>query len=159
MCLYCFLKLPFIVPLKWVLSKDHPLKVLQFLITISLSVLRIFVNRSLHLENIKFYGFDMDYTLAGEYGAECRLVTIYQQVNCLYVKQETKFENRKHLVVCMSSIVDMHSRITLKHIEMWKSCYGISWAAAGLCRLAKSRSKFGLPLQRLPTRIPWEIVE
>ncbi|KAI5747537.1 hypothetical protein M8J77_015797 [Diaphorina citri] len=24
----------------------------------------IFVNRSLHLENIKFYGFDMDYTLA-----------------------------------------------------------------------------------------------
>ena len=29
--------------------------------------LRIFVNRSLHLENIKFYGFDMDYTLAGEF--------------------------------------------------------------------------------------------
>jgi len=28
---------------------------------------RIFVNRSLHLENIKFYGFDMDYTLAGNY--------------------------------------------------------------------------------------------
>ena len=26
--------------------------------------LRIFVNRSLHLEKIKFYGFDMDYTLA-----------------------------------------------------------------------------------------------
>ena len=26
---------------------------------------RIFVNRSLHLEKIKFYGFDMDYTLAG----------------------------------------------------------------------------------------------
>ncbi|RZF34147.1 hypothetical protein LSTR_LSTR003557, partial [Laodelphax striatellus] len=25
---------------------------------------RIFVNRRLHLENIKFYGFDMDYTLA-----------------------------------------------------------------------------------------------
>lgn len=25
---------------------------------------RIFVNRSLHMENIKFYGFDMDYTLA-----------------------------------------------------------------------------------------------
>ncbi|KAJ9595418.1 hypothetical protein L9F63_013402, partial [Diploptera punctata] len=25
---------------------------------------QIFVNRSLHLENIKFYGFDMDYTLA-----------------------------------------------------------------------------------------------
>jgi hypothetical protein len=34
--------------------------------TVSLSVHRIFVNRSLHLENIKFYGFDMDYTLAGE---------------------------------------------------------------------------------------------
>lgn len=28
---------------------------------------RIFVNRSLHLENVKFYGFDMDYTLAGMY--------------------------------------------------------------------------------------------
>lgn len=27
---------------------------------------RIFVNRSLHLEHIKYYGFDMDYTLAGE---------------------------------------------------------------------------------------------
>lgn len=26
---------------------------------------RVFVNRSLHLEKIKFYGFDMDYTLAG----------------------------------------------------------------------------------------------
>ena len=26
--------------------------------------LRIFVNRSLTLEKIKFYGFDMDYTLA-----------------------------------------------------------------------------------------------
>lgn len=25
---------------------------------------RIFVNRSLHLENIKYYGFDMDYTIA-----------------------------------------------------------------------------------------------
>jgi len=59
---------------------------LQLLITISLSVRRIFVNRSLHLENIKFYGFDMDYTLAGEYGAECRLVKNYRQVNCLEVK-------------------------------------------------------------------------
>lgn len=28
---------------------------------------RIFVNRSLHLENVKFYGFDMDYTLAGTF--------------------------------------------------------------------------------------------
>ena len=25
---------------------------------------RVFVNRSLHLEKIKYYGFDMDYTLA-----------------------------------------------------------------------------------------------
>lgn len=31
---------------------------------------RIFVNRSLHLENIKFYGFDMDYTLAGKMSYE-----------------------------------------------------------------------------------------
>lgn len=33
---------------------------------------RVFVNRSLHLENIKFYGFDMDYTLAGEYTESSR---------------------------------------------------------------------------------------
>lgn len=36
--------------------------IFQFLFIIILY--RIFVNRSLHLENIKFYGFDMDYTLA-----------------------------------------------------------------------------------------------
>ena len=28
---------------------------------------RVFVNRSLHLEKIKFFGFDMDYTLAGKF--------------------------------------------------------------------------------------------
>ena len=28
------------------------------------SLSRVFVNRSLHLEKIKYYGFDMDYTLA-----------------------------------------------------------------------------------------------
>ena len=27
---------------------------------------RVFVNRSLYLERVKFYGFDMDYTLAGK---------------------------------------------------------------------------------------------
>ena len=37
---------------------------------------RIFVNRSLHLENIKFYGFDMDYTLAGWY--------YFEQISKLY---------------------------------------------------------------------------
>lgn len=40
---------------------------------------RIFVNRSLHLENIKFYGFDMDYTLAGTrsfYGIICPCIII-----------------------------------------------------------------------------------
>jgi hypothetical protein len=73
------------MPLKRVFSEACLLKILQLLIMISLSVRRIFVNRSLHMENIKFYGFDMDYTLAGEYGAECRLVN-YQQVNCLEVK-------------------------------------------------------------------------
>ena len=31
---------------------------------VTCSFLRIFVNRSLTLEKIKFYGFDMDYTLA-----------------------------------------------------------------------------------------------
>ena len=28
---------------------------------------RVFVNRSLSMEKIKFFGFDMDYTLAGRY--------------------------------------------------------------------------------------------
>ena len=32
--------------------------------TVSFDICRIFVNRSLHLEKIKFFGFDMDYTLA-----------------------------------------------------------------------------------------------
>jgi len=32
---------------------------------------RIFVNRSLHLEHIKFYGFDMDYTLAEYKSPQC----------------------------------------------------------------------------------------
>lgn len=34
-------------------------------ISFDLVYFRIFVNRSLHMENIKFFGFDMDYTLAG----------------------------------------------------------------------------------------------
>lgn len=43
---------------------------------------RIFVNRSLHLENIKFYGFDMDYTLAGT----CSLCNIiYTIFNNIYL--------------------------------------------------------------------------
>ena len=32
--------------------------------TVCFEICRIFVNRSLHLEKIKFFGFDMDYTLA-----------------------------------------------------------------------------------------------
>lgn len=28
---------------------------------------RVFVNRSLYLDKIKFFGFDMDYTLAGNF--------------------------------------------------------------------------------------------
>ena len=48
----------------WVLKLLWSLEALIFLFFCS--VYRIFVNRSLHLENIKFYGFDMDYTLAGE---------------------------------------------------------------------------------------------
>jgi 5'-nucleotidase len=35
---------------------------------------RIFVNRSLTLEKIKFYGFDMDYTLAEYKSPEVRAV-------------------------------------------------------------------------------------
>ena len=36
----------------------------QYTEEVTCSFLRIFVNRSLTLEKIKFYGFDMDYTLA-----------------------------------------------------------------------------------------------
>jgi len=32
----------------------------------NLFVFRVFVNRSLHMKKIKFFGFDMDYTLAGK---------------------------------------------------------------------------------------------
>jgi hypothetical protein len=76
-----------------VLPEDYFSKVLRLLTTFSLFVRRIFVNRSLHLENIKFYGFDMDYTLAGEYGADCLLVVKYQRVDCGEVGQEAKFQN------------------------------------------------------------------
>lgn len=31
-----------------------------------LFILRVFVNRSLAMEKIKYFGFDMDYTLAGK---------------------------------------------------------------------------------------------
>lgn len=34
-----------------------------------LSIFRVFVNRSLAMEKIKCFGFDMDYTLAGKYRA------------------------------------------------------------------------------------------
>ena len=40
---------------------------------------RIFVNRSLHLEKIKFYGFDMDYTLA-EYKSPAYEILGFQMV-------------------------------------------------------------------------------
>lgn len=43
-------------------------------ILLFLFLCRIFVNRSLHLENIKFYGFDMDYTLAGR--VLCKIIKI-----------------------------------------------------------------------------------
>ncbi len=39
-----------------------------FIKNVWFSFSRIFVNRSLHMEKIKFFGFDMDYTLA-EYKA------------------------------------------------------------------------------------------
>ena len=44
-----------------------------------LSARRIFVNRSLHLEKIKFYGFDMDYTLA-EYKSPAYEILGFQMV-------------------------------------------------------------------------------
>ena len=38
---------------------------------------RIFVNRSLRLDKIKFYGFDMDYTLAEYKAEEVGLLTVF----------------------------------------------------------------------------------
>ena len=39
---------------------------------------RVFVNRSLHLEKIKFYGFDMDYTLAEYKSPDLEVSTVSQ---------------------------------------------------------------------------------
>ena len=47
-----------------VLDHDH-----QYQYVTVMSFFRIFVSRTLRLDKIKFYGFDMDYTLA-EYKAE-----------------------------------------------------------------------------------------
>ena len=47
------------------LHHDHQYEYVTFMMTF----LRIFVSRTLRLDKIKFYGFDMDYTLA-EYKAE-----------------------------------------------------------------------------------------
>ena len=44
-------------------KREHFRKILLF-IAFNFIFYRIFVNRSLALEKIKFYGFDMDYTLA-----------------------------------------------------------------------------------------------
>ena len=46
------------------LDHDH-----QYQYVTVMSFFRIFVSRTLRLDKIKFYGFDMDYTLA-EYKAE-----------------------------------------------------------------------------------------
>lgn len=43
----------------------HMFTTLQFSYLSAIFIFRVFVNRSLHLEKIKFFGFDMDYTLAG----------------------------------------------------------------------------------------------
>ena len=37
---------------------------------------RVFVTRSLHLDKIKFFGFDMDYTLAGKSNFELKVVNL-----------------------------------------------------------------------------------
>lgn len=47
----------------------------------SFSSRRIFVNRSLHLENIKFYGFDMDYTLAEYKSPQYEQLVGYQVIS------------------------------------------------------------------------------
>lgn len=45
-------------------DKQHSEKLDKSLSTKRRNMQRIFVNRSMHLEKIKFFGFDMDYTLA-----------------------------------------------------------------------------------------------
>ncbi|KAH9403905.1 Cytosolic purine 5'-nucleotidase [Tyrophagus putrescentiae] len=45
-------------------AKQHLVKLEKSLTTKRRNMQRIFVNRSMHLEKIKFFGFDMDYTLA-----------------------------------------------------------------------------------------------
>lgn len=49
---------------KSVTDKQHQDKLDKSLSTKRRNMQRIFVNRSMHLEKIKFFGFDMDYTLA-----------------------------------------------------------------------------------------------
>lgn len=73
---------------------------------------RVFVNRSLTLENIKCYGFDMDYTLAGEsaysaFGTSC-------QTMCEVL--------RSHPLSCFGQCISLQS------MRVWAlSCSGTGW--------------------------------
>ena len=57
--------------------------------TVIFEIFRIFVNRSLHLEKIKFFGFDMDYTLAEYKSPEYEVWRIDKATNRLSLKSQT----------------------------------------------------------------------
>ena len=51
---------------------------------------RVFVNRSLHLEKIKYYGFDMDYTLAEYKSPELEVCERVFLLKFIFSKKATK---------------------------------------------------------------------
>ena len=51
---------------------------------------RVFVNRSLHLEKIKYYGFDMDYTLAEYKSPELEVCERGFLLKFIFSKKATK---------------------------------------------------------------------
>ncbi len=72
----------------------------------------MFVNRSLTLENIKCYGFDMDYTLAGE--------SVYSAVgkSCQTMCEVL----RSHPLFCFEQCISLQS------MRVWAlSCSGTGW--------------------------------
>ena len=57
---------------------------------------RVFVNRSLHMEKIKFYGFDMDYTLAEYKSPEYEVETSFSSfinLNSDFVLSKVRLHN------------------------------------------------------------------
>lgn len=71
--------------------EEHPTSLIWKQLTdrVLLSPSRVFVNRSLAMEKIKCFGFDMDYTLAGE----CTQPIWYIYTNCFCNSSETGLAN------------------------------------------------------------------